>query len=259
MTTNMFDEISYSQMEKLYKDRFKDAGDFTFFIVGNIEEDIAKEMAAKYIGNLKDDPREENWIDRNVRSPRGKTLKKIEVPLQTEKATVNVAIKKDMKYTPESNLNLNILREILRLRYTEEVREKEGGTYGVSVGTSFSKFPFESKTLRMSFDTDPEKAEHLKSIIFREIEKIAKKGPTGVDLEKVILNLKKEREQAKPHNAYWMNVIYNYYYLGENNDAKENFEDIIEQISPKKIKKFTKSFMKKADIIDVVFVPKKSE
>uniref|UniRef100_UPI003217338A M16 family metallopeptidase n=1 Tax=uncultured Draconibacterium sp. TaxID=1573823 RepID=UPI003217338A len=259
MNANMFDEISFEQMEKLYNDRFKDVGDFTFFIVGNIEEQVANEMAVKYIGSLKDLPREEQWVDNKVRMPKGKTEKKIEVPLQTEKANVNIFIRKEMAYTPASNLELSVLKAILRLRYTEEVREKEGGTYGVSVGSSSFQYPYARKTLQMNFDTDPEKADHLKSIIFREVEKIVESGPTQEDLDKVVLNMKKERVQAKEHNNYWMTVLFNQYYLGFNTDAKENFENILDGLTIKQIQKFAKEFYTNADVVDLVFLPKKAE
>ena len=259
VSASMFDEIDFAQMEELYTDRFKDAGDFTFFIVGNIEEEVAKEMAKKYIGSLEDLPREEQWIDHKVRMPEGTTEKKIEVPLQTEKGTVNILIRKEMDYTPQSNVELSVLQAILRLRYTEEVREKEGGTYGVNVGAYSNQYAYERKTLQISFDTDPEKADQLKSIIFREIDKIVADGPTQEDLDKTILNMKKERAQAKEHNNYWMNALYNKYLHGFNPDAAENFDNILENLTTAQIQKFAKAFYTDADVLDVVFLPKKAE
>ncbi len=259
MSATMFDEINFAQMEDLYKDRFKDAGDFTFFIVGNIDEEVAKEMSVKYIGSLKDLPGEEKWVDHKVRMPEGTTEKKIEVPLQTEKGTVIVLIREELDYTPASNVELTVLKAILDLRYTEEVREKEGGTYGVNLASSSNQYPYERKTLQISFDTDPEKADHLKSIIFREIDKIVADGPTQEDLSKVILNLKKERAQAKEHNNYWLNALYNDYYHGFNPDAAENYDNILDGLTTAQIQKFAKAFYSDADVVDVVFLPKKAE
>ncbi len=256
MNSELFEDISIQEMETLYNDRFIDVGDFTFFIVGNIEEAIVKEMAEKYIGSLKDDPRTEKWIDRQVEAPKGKTEKVIEIALETAKANVNINLNKEMTYSPESNIKLSVLKAILDLRYTEEVREKEGGTYGVSVRSSSSHFPKEEKSLQMQFDCDPEKAEHLKSIIFREIDKIAENGPTAEDLDKVVKNMKKNREQTKPHNGYWMSSLYNYYVHGYNSDAKENFEEIVDSLTVSDIKEFTTGFLKGVNIVDVVFKPK---
>jgi zinc protease len=211
MTPEMLDEISLEQMETIYKDRFVDAGDFTYFIVGNIDEETARTMAEKYIGSLTNLPRTETWIDRNVEGPKGKTVREIEIPLEVKKATVSINFDAEIEYTPEQNLTMSVFRDILNLRYTEEIREKEGGTYGVSVSTSSDKFPKAEKSLGLMFDTDPEKAQYLKSIIYREIDKIAAEGPTAEDLDKVVKNLQKNREQSKLHNNYWMQALNNYY------------------------------------------------
>ena len=257
VTPGIFDQFSLSSLEKVYRSRFKDAGDFTFFIVGNIDEDSVRTLAARYIGSLTDDPRTENWMDDKIRFPEGQTRKQIPIVLQTEKANVTVALNKPMEYSPASNLMLNVLQGILRLRYTEEIREKEGGTYGVSVNAYSERLPLSQKSVMMNFDTDPEKADHLKSIVYREMEKIAAEGPTEEDFDKVVKNLLKDREQAKPNNGYWMGVLINYYQNQYDSDASENYEDILSKMSKEDIRKFAAEFLKGADAVDVVFVPKK--
>lgn len=256
MTPEMFDEISLEQIETIYKDRFIDAGDFTYFIVGNIDEETARTMAEKYIGSLTNLPRTETWVDRNVEGPKGKTVREIEIPLEVKKATVSINFDAKMEYAPEQNLILSVFRDILNLRYLEEIREKEGGTYGVRVSTSYSKFPKAEKSLSMTFDTDPEKAQHLKSIIYREIDKIAAEGPTAEDLDKVVKNLQKNREQSKLHNNYWMQALNSYYTYSVNPAAPENFEKILENMTAAKVQQFVKSFVSKADVVDIIFKPK---
>lgn len=256
MTPALLDEISMEQMETIYKDRFIDAGDFTYFIVGNIDEATAKAMAEKYIGSLTNLPRKETWIDRNVEGPKGKTVREIEIPLEVKKANVNVLFNAKMDYTPEQNLLLSVFRDILNLRYIEEIREKEGGTYGVRVSANSSKFPKAEKSVQLNFDTDPEKAQHLKSIIYREIEKIAQNGPAAEDLDKAVKNLQKNREQSKLHNSYWMQALTTYYTYAYNPAAEENFEKILEKMTVAQVQQFAKSLTAKADVIDIIFKPK---
>ena len=257
LTPELFNDISLEQMEEIYRERFTDAGDFTFFIVGNLDETTVKPLVEKYIGSLTDHPRTEKWIDNKVEIPDGKTIREIAIPLQTEKAHVVVHFEKPVKWNPRSNLTLSVVREILRLRYTEEIREKEGGTYGVSVSAQNEKFPRNGKTLEMSFDTDPDKAAHLKSIIYRETGKLAKTGPTAEELDKVVKNILKDREQAKPNNSYWMSTLTGFYQNGVNNDLASNFEEIIQNMTIKDVKKFARKFFRNPDVADVVFKPLK--
>ena len=256
MTPELFDEISLEQMETIYKDRFVDAGDFTYLIVGNIDEATAKAMAEKYIGSLTNLPRKENWIDRNVEGPKGKTIREIEIPLEVKKNTVNVIYNAKMDYTPEQNMLLSVFRDILNLRYVEEIREREGGTYGVRVSTNSAKFPKAEKSLTLMFDTDPEKAQHLKSVLYGEIDKIAANGPTAEDLDKAVKNLQKNREQAKLHNNYWLQALNTFYTYNVNTTAPENFETILEKMTIPQVQKFVKTFTSKADVVDIVFKPK---
>jgi len=256
MTPEMFDELSLEQMETIYKDRFVDAGDFTYIIVGNIDEATAKAMAEKYIGSLTNLPRKENWIDRNVEGPKGKTVREIEIPLEVKKNTVNVIFDAKMEYTPEQNLLLSVFRDILNLRYIAEIREKEGGTYGVRVSTNSVKFPKAEKSLTLMFDTDPEKAQHLKSVLYGEIDKIAANGPTAEDLDKAVKSLQKNREQAKLHNNYWFQALNTYYTYNINPTAPENYEAILEKMTIPQVQKFVKTFTSKADVVDIIFKPK---
>ena len=253
MTPQMLDEISLEQIEGIYKDRFVDAGDFTYIIVGNIDEATAKTMAEKYIGSLTNLPRKETWIDRNVEGPKGKTVREIVIPQENKKATVIVNFDAKMDYTPEQNLLLSVFRDILNFRYLEEIREKEGGTYGVRVSTNSEKFPKAEKSLNLMFDTDPEKAQHLKSILYQEIEKIAQNGPIAEDLDKAVKNLLKNREQSKLHNNYWMQALNTYYTYSYNSAADENYENILQKMTIADVQQFVKSLTSKADVVDLIF------
>ena len=256
MTPELFNEISMEQIEAIYKDRFVDAGDFTYFIVGNIDEATAKAMAEKYIGSLTNLPRKETWTDRNVEGPKGKTTREIEIPLEVKKSTVSVNFDTKMDYSPEQNLLLSVFRDILNLRYIDEIREKEGGSYGVRVSASSSKFPKAEKSLSLTFDTDPAKANYLKAILYREIDKIAKEGPTATDLDKAVESLLKNREQSKLHNNYWLQALNTYYTYSYDSSSADNYEKILQKMTIAQVQKFVNEFLAKADVVDIIFKPK---
>lgn len=256
MTPELFTEISMEQIEAIYKERFIDAGDFTFFIVGNIEEATAKAMAEKYIGSLTNLPRKETWTNRKVEGPKGKVTREIDIQLEVKKSTVSVNFDTKMDYTPEQNLLLSVFRDILNLRYLEEIREKEGGSYGVRVSASSSKFPKAEKSLSMTFDTDPAKAQQMKAIIYREIDKIKANGPTATDLDKAVESLLKNREQSKLHNIYWLQSLNTYYMYSYDPTSAKNFEQVLQKMTAAQVQKFVQSFLAKADVVDIIFKPK---
>lgn len=256
ISTKFLQEVSFDDIQKIYKDRINDAGDFIFFIVGNIDEATVKSNVEKYLGSLTDTDRKETWKDRGVRTPEGKTQRVIPIALTTPKANVNVIYANKIEFNQKNRLALDVLEGILDLRYTETVREDEGGTYGVRIGSNLKQYPVSRASLKMSFDCDPARAEALKAIIYREIDKIINDGPTVVDFDKTIKNKLKDREQAREHNNFWLSSLYGFFYSGINSANKKNYEDILSSMTQKDIQDLAKKLLTKPDLIDVVFVPK---
>jgi len=88
------------------------------------------------------------------------------------------------------------------------------------------------------------------------LDKIMKEAPTPEEMNKVIANMKKNHEQSKNHNSYWMNCITSYYISGVNPNDPKNFDHIVDKLQPKDIQKFAQSLFKDADVVDLIFKPK---
>ncbi len=250
-------EIDFNRLEEIYRDRFSDASDFTFFIVGDIPKEKVKPLVAKYIGSITDIDREETWLDRKIEFPEGKQEREIAVPMTDAKSTVLIKMQMDVPYSRDNMISQSILASILRLRYTEEIREKEGGTYGVNVQGGATRLPEGSLNLTIQFDCDPGKAQHLKSLIFKELELI-KNTVREDDLKKVVLNMKKNSEQSKPHNRYWMGVLNAYYTTGQNALESSYFDDIVNSITTQDIANKAKQFIDNANMVSIIIYPKEN-
>jgi zinc protease len=251
-------DVSYERIEAVYRDRFADASDFFFVIVGNMEAEEVKLLAQKYIGAIGDLDRSETWVDHKVYEPEGVVEKIIPMALETPKANVNIVINQEMAYNPYNQMVMRVIRGILDLRYVESIREEEGGTYGVGVGTSLSKWPVEKATMQINFDCDPERAADLKEKVFAELEKLASEGPSEGDLSKTTENILKGRQESKEHNAYYLSTLFSYYLYGINFDDPANYEDIVKGLTPKDVKNVMQAFYDDPNIVDVVFVPKET-
>jgi len=249
-------DVSYERIEAIYRDRFADASDFFFIIVGNMEEEEVKLLAQKYIGAIGDLDRSETWIDRKVYEPEGVVEKTIPLSLETPKANVNIVINQELAYDPYHMMVGRVIEGILDLRYVESIREEEGGTYGVGIRTTMRKWPVEKATIQINFDCDPERATDLKEKVYAELEKLASEGPSEEDLSKTTENILKDREESKEHNAYYLSTLLNYYLYGINFDDPANYEDIVNGLTAEDVQKVMHAFYDNANIVDVVFVPK---
>ena len=257
LSRKYLESLKMEKMYEIYKERFGNAADFTFFIVGNVDAKDLKPLVEKYLGSLPTSEKREDWVDNNVRSPKGIVKKVIPIKMETPKALVVTSFRHEMPYNLHDMYCNNVLRGILDVRYTENIREKEGGTYGVSVNSEASKEPVPIYTMTMTFNCDPDKADHLKSLIYAEIEKVKKEGVTQDEINNITKNLLKDFEQSKPHNSYWLSVITTYYIYDINNNDPAQFVDILKNMTPEDIKDFADRMFDNPDILDVVFTPKK--
>ncbi|MCU0410647.1 MAG: insulinase family protein [Bacteroidales bacterium] len=254
-TPESMKKIRFEDVNYIYETAFDDASAFTFFITGNIEESVAREMASRYIGSLPSKNLSETWKDLGVRQPEGTVRKEIPIPMAVPKATVVISYSAESKYVPKNYIAMDVLKGILDLVYTEKVREAEGGTYGVSVNASSQLRPVAKSVLMVAFECDPQRADELKSIIYRELESIAKNGPSKENLDKTVSNLLKTREEALLHNSYWANTIRSYYLTGIDNNAAVNYNEILDGMTEKTIQKLVKKYLAKADLMELVFLP----
>ncbi|MFN8242113.1 MAG: insulinase family protein [Bacteroidales bacterium] len=255
LTPQMLEKVDLEKIKKIYADRFNNASEFIFIIVGNVEENTVKPLVEKYIGSIKSGQRKETCVDNKIRPPKGFFRRSVSIPLTVPKSTVFISHSADMKYNPYNNLALKVMNGILDIVFTEKVREEAGGTYGVSVSLSSQKFPNQNASGLIMFDCDPLRADTLKTIIYNELDKMIKTGPSKENLDKAVSNMLKNREESKLHNNYWSNAIYSYYYTGIDVNDPKNYEMILKKLTVADIQKASKSFFGKADVADIVFKP----
>jgi zinc protease len=255
LNREFLEDVDLEKIEDVYTQRYADASDYLFLIVGNVTEEQVRPLVQKYIGAIPDLDRKENWIDRKIYEPEGRVEKTIPLTMETPKASVNIMIKNNLVYSPYHRIILQAIEGILDLRYVETIREEEGGTYGVSVRTGIERWPLEKGSLQIRFDCDPERAEELKEKVYQELDRLAVEGPSEEDLGKTVENMLKVRQQNKEHNAYVLGVLYNYYVNGINFDDPANYEEILERLTVEDIQNAMAAFYSGSNVVDVVFMP----
>ncbi len=252
----LLSDVDFSEIERIYRNRYSDAEDFCFVIVGNIDVNTVKPLIQTYIGSLTTTDRTETFVDRKVNPPKGKTVKQIEIPLTVPKSTVVVNISHEIDYTPFNELCLKVIEGILDIRYVETIREDEGGTYRFSTSLGLRKYPTPQASASFQFDCDPNKADHLKTLVYKELDSMAQDGPSQENLDKAVSNILKNREEAKQHNRYWLSTIYSYYLTGINSNDPANYEDILKKLTTDNIKTIADTLFSNGDVVDVIFKPK---
>lgn len=251
------DDLSFDKMKKIYSERFADVSNFEFYIVGDIAPEVLKPLLEKYIASIKGIKRKETFSKDYPKWISKKIDRDVFIKMETPKSSVNIAFLKEIPYSQKNRILNSYLGDILTLRYTESLREKEGGTYGAHVKAELAKDPVSMAGVEITFDCDADKVEHLLPIVYKEIDKIKKGEITAEDIEKTRINYLKSREDSENFNSYSMRVLSNYFEEGYNMNDPKNFEDIVKAVTAKDIQEFADSVFEKADSMEVVFKPLK--
>ena len=247
------DKVDYDRVLEMYKDRTSDATGYMFFIVGNVDLETIKPLVERYIGALPCNGRVEKIEKTTVETRTGVYRNNFKNKMENPTGIENIIYSGKIEPSQKNKLIMSFLNQVLNIVYTEEVREKEGGTYGVGVRGSISELPEGEYSLMINFKMAPERREELAAIIVREFEKIAEQGPVAEHVEKVRSYMLKSFEESQKKNGAWMNWLYAYYF--ENRDTYSNYEDIVKNITVEDIRQLAKYILDQGNFIEVSMTP----
>lgn len=254
-------KIDYATIMDWRKNRFADASDFTFIFVGNINPEDSKELIARYLGTLPTLYRNEAAATINNQFNTGHIQKHFDQEMDNPKAKLFNAYWAMTEKNLKKTIEVDILRQILTIIYQETVREEEGGTYGVGVSGNLDYYPYNEPlgrmTIQISFETDPEKAEHLNGIVHREFRNMAENGPKATNLDKVKEYINKQYADNLQVNGFWLSSLYQYY--GYNVDTYSHYLETVNAVTTNDIKRLAKEFIDTGNLIEVVMKGKKDE
>jgi zinc protease len=107
--------------------------------------------------------------------------------------------------------------------------------------------------LQIMFDTDPEKKDHLNTIILKELEGIAVNGPRESDFIKVKEYMNKSFNENLKENRYWTNILDQLYFYGE--DMHTGYIDAVNAMTPKDVQEFTAELLKQGNLKTIIMIP----
>ncbi len=250
-----FDKIDLDRAYAIYKDRFADASDFTFVMVGNFETDKIKPLLETYLGSLPALNRKENFRDLGIRPPSEAVAETFEKGTDP-KSQVLISYTGTFKKKEERYL-MRSLAEVLTIKLIENLREEKGGVYGTRANASTSLFPYQNYNMSVNFTCAPENVQELMAAVYEEIEKVQKNGPTLEDLNKIKEAQRKDVEKNEKENRFWLNGLRTVYYEGggvENLTAAAQTARI-DKLSVKTLQKIAKKYLKKDKLITLVMNP----
>jgi zinc protease len=247
--------IDDNQALQVYKDRFADMSDFTFTFVGNFDPKQVTELAQRYLGNLPGKGATSNWRDNLPPLPQG--IQKQDVYKgQNDFSEAVIAYMGGFDATPEQQMQLRMLGDILRIRLTDQLRQKMSATYSPSASSRVDLWPETRYTLGIDFTDQPTKTQALLDATFAQIADLRANGPTATELAAVKEQERRSHESELTTNSYWLSLLSNYG-IDPSQDPRQSqsVEALIDGITTADLKAAANQFLKPDQYIQAVLYP----
>ena len=248
------DKIDYQRVMDIASERFSNAADFNFVFTGNFDEETMIPMIETYLGSLPTGGKKEKFKDVKMDPAKGINTCVFDKQMQTPIAIVTMLDSGKGKFSVKNNQLVDIAGQALRIIFTEEIREKEGGTYGVSVNTSLSRIPKPKINIQISYQTDPDKYEYLNEKIRALLEDFAENGPSEEILTKVKEYKIKTFNENLKSNSYYSGILQRYIQSGI--DYKKDYLEILDSITSKDVAKVVADLLKQGNSSEIVMIGK---
>ena len=238
----------------VYRERFRDAGDFTFVFVGNLEPERLEPLARKYLGSLPSSGRTESWRNVRLGPPRGVVEREVRKGVEPQ-SRVLLAFSGRMPWSLETRLRLEGLKEVLDIRLREVVREEAGGSYDVGVDVEFARDPDQEYVLYVSFGCAPDQVETLTALVFAEADRLRSAGPSEEITTKAREILRRDHEQDLRQNRYWLGSLGLVYSHDLDPLVLLGFEERLASLSAGNLRKLAAEVLDPGNYVRVVLMP----
>ncbi|WP_455084966.1 M16 family metallopeptidase [Prevotella pallens] len=249
MNKEQLKRVNYNRIMHIYKELFANAANFKLILTGNININKLKPLLCQYIATLPSNNTKETIGTYEPKLVDGKKTYIFHKKQTTPTAITTIVIKGKMEYNNRNELLMDAIGQLLRIVYTEKVREDKGGTYSVQVSGDLQHHPNDEALLRIAFQTDPQKYNSLIPIVYKELEKMATEGPSQQDLDKVKAYELKVYNQVLRMNNYWEYVLYTDLYNGI--DVDTDFRYIVENMTCDDIRTTLRNLIDQNNCIEV--------
>ena len=242
-----------------YRERFSDLSGFTFLLTGKIDPAVARPLVMTYLASLPGSgksPRQDNWKDPNAPRRAGTHSKTVNAGTEP-KSRVQLTTWMPATWTIATDDDAAILTMALEMRLLEVLREKMSGVYGARARVWLARIPRQELGLQIEFGCAPENAAALQKAARAELANIAKRGVEAAYLERIVAQLRREREEDLRSNRWWLDALTQAYQYGDALPALLDIEATVARVTNANIKALAKRLVASKNQFTGVLMPAK--
>lgn len=212
MTPAILKSIQVSKSYNYYKQRFSSAEGFSFYFIGDYNEDTLKTYIKEYIASLPVNNRKHE-MGRYRAKPLPKDQSVRIVKGNQEGINVMGEYFGEMQSSPQKQRTGMLLVSVLNQRIIEYLREEKQLIYSGGVNFNVTDIPEPHFILIYQLPTQPASLENLlkeKNVLF---ERFKKEGPTDKELEAAKSQVLNQLNSLEKENSFWLTRMTSHYFF----------------------------------------------
>lgn len=245
--------INYDRILEIAKDRFKNAGQFTFVFVGNFDEQTLRPLIEQYVASLPATKQKAEDFKEILTLAKGEVVNNFKVKTESPKATAFEYWYADMPYTLENQVKIDAVGQILSMIYLKTIREEESAAYSCGAAGGFNLSSHQAKAALQGYcPMNPDKQEIAVRLLHEGIANM-QKAIDADQLAKTKEYMLKQFDVDAKKNGYWINTITNYKDFGV--DFHTNYKKTVESLTVENVRDFLNKFLKNGNHVEVIMLP----
>ena len=245
--------VNYDRILEIAKDRFKNAGQFTFVFIGNFDEQTLRPLIEQYVASLPATKQKAEDFKEILTLAKGKVVNKFTVKTESPKAIALEEWYTDMPYTLDNMVKLDAVGQILSMIYLKTIREDESAAYSCGASGYFNLSSHSPKAMLQGYcPMNPDKQELAIRLLHEGIANMQKQIDAD-QLNKVKEYMLKQYDVNVKKNGYWINTITTFKDYGM--DVHTDYKKVVDALTVDNVRDFLNKFLKGGNHVEVIMLP----
>jgi zinc protease len=258
VTLERIAKLDRSAMVSFYRQRFANAADFTFFMVGTFKVDEAIPLVAKYVGSLPSKGEASaRFRDIGVTFPKTIVRERV-VKGREPRARTILSFYADPPLEENEQSRVDAATEVLEIALRDILREELGETYGVSVGLSQALPQRGGGSIGISFGGAPERIDGMVDRVMKEVQRLQQEGPSEDLTNRAKETARRAHEVSVKQNGYWLTRLQSAKLLGRDPGLILTREQRINAITAQNLHEMFKKYFPMDRYTVVTLLPEKA-
>ena len=214
LTLDRIAKLDRAAMASFYRERFANAADFTFFMVGAFKLEEALPLAARYVGSLPSTGTPSSrFKDVGITFPASNEKAIVEKGREPKGTTV-MSFSADPALEENEQGRVEAATTVLEIALRDILREELGETYSVSVGLSQRLPQSTGGSIGISFGSAPENVDKMVERVLQEVRRLQDEGPSADLTNRAKESARRSYETSIKQNGYWIGRLQSAKLLG---------------------------------------------